>query len=424
MSTLRSGLDEYRSSSLSSCSDATIEADVAEIKTAIRSLEVECARRIAELERRRSFERDGHLSIASWVESRFGETWSQAAREVRLARGLDQLPDVRAALSGGDMATSAALTLVAARETDPEAFDRSADALLEAAMRLPARGLRMAVEHWRSETDRERVLREDAERFERRGLNAKPTADGMVRVDGILVPETGGSFLTALRSITDHWARSRDDARSPAQRRADALGEMCRRWLHDPDRPSIAGERPHVTVVVDLETLETASAADSARPKRSSNGMTQASGNSTSEGIRLPGAAVRRLACDAAVSRVVVSGRSEPLDVGRTARVVPSSLRRALAVRDGGCAFPTCDRPVGWCDAHHVRHWADGGSTELSNLVLLCRRHHTVTHDGFRIEVLDGHPVFRRPDGTLIAARAGPRAGTRRSAPDVAVGTG
>src|SRR6478736_5534292 len=153
MSTLRSGFDEYRSASLSSCSDATIEADVAEIKTAIRSLEVECARRIAELERRRSFERDGHLSMTSWVESRFGETWSQAGREVRLARGLDQLPDVRAALAEGDVATSAALTLVTARESDPEAFDRSADALLDAARTLPARGLRMAVEHWKSEAD-------------------------------------------------------------------------------------------------------------------------------------------------------------------------------------------------------------------------------------------------------------------------------
>jgi HNH endonuclease len=199
---------------------------------------------------------------------------------------------------------------------------------------------------------------------------------------------------------------------------------MCRRWLHDPDRPSIAGERPHVTVVVDLETLETASAADSARPKRSSNGMTQASGNSTSEGIRLPGApfegwrATRQFPawlCLVGPNRSTWAGRQ-----GLSHRHSGAPSRFATVV----APFPTCDRPMGWCEAHHVRHWADGGSTELSNLVLLCRRHHTVTHDGFRIEVLDGHPVFRRPDGTLIAARAGPRAGTRRSAPDVAVGTG
>ncbi len=424
MSTLRSGLEEYRSADLGpavhgdlgACSDATIEADVIEIKTAIRALEAEGARRIAELERRRSFERDGHLSITSWVESRFGETWSQAARDIRLARGLGKLPDVQAALADGEVATWAALTLVDARDSNPEAFARSADALLTAARTMPARGLRLTVEHWKSETDRERVVREDSERFERRGLHATPTVDGMVRVDGNLDPETGGAFLAALRSVTDAWARSVDDVRSPAQRRADALGEISRRWLDDSARPSVAGERPHITVVVDLESLEGGSGSGETPPASLPSAP-------TAEGIRLPVATVRRLACDASVSRVVMSGRSEPLDVGRTTRVISPALRRVLAVRDGGCAFPTCDRPVGWCDAHHIRHWADGGETKPSNLVLLCRRHHAMTHDGFRIEIVEGLPTFRRPDGTLITARAGPRAGPQRAAPEVAVGT-
>jgi hypothetical protein len=397
MGALRSGLDEYRTADLGSCSDATIESDVVEIKTAIRALEAESARRIAELERRRSFERDGHLSITSWVEARFGETWSQAARDVRLARGLDALPDVRDALAEGEVATSAALTLVAARESNPVAFDRASEALLAAARSLPARGLRLAVEQWKTATDRECVLREDAERFERRGLRATPTADGMVRVDGDLDPETGGTLLTALRSVTDGWGRSADDVRSPAQRRADALGEICRRWLDDPDRPAVRGERPHLTVVVDLLALRDGGAA-------APRALAPAS---TSEGTRLPPAGLRRLACDAAVSRVVVSGGSVPLDVGRSTRVVSPALRRALAVRDGGCAFPACDRPVGWCDAHHVRHWADGGTTNLSNLVLLCRRHHRLTHEGFGVEMVDGRPIFRRPDRTLIST--GPR---------------
>jgi hypothetical protein len=103
-----------------------------------------------------------------------------------------------------------------------------------------------------------------------------------------------------------------------------------------------------------------------------------------------------------------MAGRSEPLDVGRKTPVVSPALRRALIVRDRGCRFPGCDRPHAWCDAHHVRHWADGGPTALTNLVLLCRRHHRRIHDGFGVRMEAGQPVFSRPDGTLLPDRAPP----------------
>jgi hypothetical protein len=145
----------------------------------------------------------------------------------------------------------------------------------------------------------------------------------------------------------------------------------------------------------------------------------------------LPAEATRRLACDATVTRVVVTRRHHPvwaggegepggraerlraamellppalggapselLDVGRTTRVVSATQRRALAVRDGGCVFPGCDRPLAWCDAHHLRHWVYGGATDLANLVLLCRAHHRAVHEG-------GWRIHRRADGALAAA--------------------
>ena len=113
---------------------------------------------------------------------------------------------------------------------------------------------------------------------------------------------------------------------------------------------------------------------------------------------------VRRLACDASISRVITRGGSEPLDVGRRTAVVPAPMRRAVVVRDRHCRFPGCDRPPPWCDAHHAKHWADGGETSLANLVLLCRRHHRLVHrpGGFRLEMTDGRPVFRKEDGTLV----------------------
>jgi hypothetical protein len=118
----------------------------------------------------------------------------------------------------------------------------------------------------------------------------------------------------------------------------------------------------------------------------------------------------RRWACDASISRVLVRGRSEPLDVGRRTPVVPAPLRRAVVLRDHHCRFPGCDRPQAWCDAHHIVHWADGGATALSNLVLLCRPHHRLLHgtDRFRVELAHGRPLFRRSDGSILEDRAPP----------------
>jgi hypothetical protein len=118
--------------------------------------------------------------------------------------------------------------------------------------------------------------------------------------------------------------------------------------------------------------------------------------------------AARRIACDADLSRVITRGRSEPLEVGRRTPVVPPALRRAVAARDGGCRFPGCGRPQAWSDAHHVVHWADGGETSLSNLVLLCRPHHRLVHERFGVEMVDGRPVFRRADGSVLEERAPP----------------
>ena len=227
---------------------------------------------------------------------------------------------------------------------------------------------------------------------ERRRLHVSPTVFGMVRIDGDLDPDTGETVLTALRSCVDADFRSADqqDRRSPGQRRADALGEICRRWLDSSDRPQVGGERPHVTVTVGLEALR-------GRGEPAEFDYLGPIGHE----------AARTWACDASVSRVVLGPRSEPLDVGRTP-VVLAPMRRAVVVRDRECRFPGCDRPPPWCDAHHVVHWADGGPTALSNLVLLCLRHHRLVHQGFTVEMTDGRPVFRRPDGSILQDRAPP----------------
>lgn len=184
MSTLRSGLDELRSVELRHLSDGELEDRLAEIHRASGVLEAESARTVAEIERRGSFSNSGHLSITSWVEHRTQSTWSEAARQVRVARALEHMPSVREALYEGEVSPSAVGQLAAAREANPEEFSRAEDVLVEAARRLPARELKRAVAHWRDLADASASVREDRARFERRGLHVSPTLEGMVRVAG------------------------------------------------------------------------------------------------------------------------------------------------------------------------------------------------------------------------------------------------
>jgi hypothetical protein len=109
--------------------------------------------------------------------------------------------------------------------------------------------------------------------------------------------------------------------------------------------------------------------------------------------------AVRRIGCDAGVTRVITDPASVPLDVGREQRTVTAGQWAALVVRDRGCAFPGCTRPAEWCIAHHITHWADGGPTDLNNLVLLCGYHHrTVHHHGWQVAMAaDRRPQFLPP---------------------------
>jgi HNH endonuclease len=112
----------------------------------------------------------------------------------------------------------------------------------------------------------------------------------------------------------------------------------------------------------------------------------------------LDAASARRIACDCKVIPAVLGSESEPLDIGRISYTVPTAIRRALILRDGGCAFPGCDRPHQWCHAHHIQHWADGGPTELGNLVLLCGRHHRlIHHSAWHCGIANGRPEFHPP---------------------------
>jgi hypothetical protein len=231
------------------------------------------------------------------------------------------------------------------------------------------------------------------ERYQlRRGLHASKSLGGMVRADGDLTPQVGASFLSALGAVMDAQAhRGGHDERTAAQRRHDALGVICRAYLDSKDRPSVGGELPHLNMTMNLDALKAGQGAE----------LEHVGPISASH--------ARKLACDASLRAILKGSKDEVLDVGRATPVISKGIRKALIARDEVCAFPSCGAPPSRCDGHHVVHWADGGPTALGNLALLCRGHHGLIHEGgFSMQMLDGRPVFRRPDGSVLQDRGPP----------------
>jgi hypothetical protein len=367
-------------------------------------------------------------STAAWLRNRTRMGHPDAHQRVRVARALHRgpLPGTAKALADGELSYQHAAALARSTQHLPPATTAAAEpVLLEAARRLDPPGLRKVVGHLGEVADPDAAEQQALHRHERRGLWVAPTFEGMVAVDGLLDSDAGETLLTALEPLAR--PSTADDERSGAQRNADALTELARRALEGGRLPQTGGVRPQVTVTVDLASL------------LGQPGLPGGEGGWVGP---LAAATARRLACDATLTRVLVTRHphhhpvgqdgdhhtaresgdgdpagdlaarlraamtllppalggapTEPLEVGRATRVIAPAQRTALTVRDGGCRFPGCDRPVAWCEGHHLRHWVHGGPTDLGNLVLLCRAHHHAVHEG-------GWRLHRRADGTITA---------------------
>ena len=306
-----------------------------------------------------------------------------AARErVRVARALGTLPGLAQALARGEVsyAKVRAVTRVATPETE--------ERLLNVARAGTADHVERIVRGWRR-VDRKAEAQESARRHTSRALHVRQDEDGMVALRGRLEPEVGALLLRALEAAREkllHRVPGENRVEDPptfAQQQADALALLAETALHHGLDPGAPGERYQVVVHVDAPVL-----ADPEQPGQSV----------LEDGTHVPAETSRRLACDA--SRVVMRHDDEGrlVEIGARTRTIPPALRRALHHRDQGCRFPGCGLPFG--QGHHVRHWAQGGPTTLSNLALLCRRHHRAVHEeGFQVErEADGALRFRRPD--------------------------
>src|SRR6059036_2834532 len=321
----------------------------------------------------------GFMSCAAWLSWRVGLDPRAARERVRVARALETLPRLAQALARGELsyAKVRALTRVATPETE--------ERLVAVGRAGTADHVERIVRGWRR-VDRIAEAREEARRHQSRALHVYQDEDGMVILRGRLAPEVGAVLVQALAAAREALYQGDGSGEPPtmAQQQADALALVAETALHHGIDPGAPGERYQVVVHVDAPAL-----ADPDQPGQSV----------LADGTHVSAETSRRLACDA--SRVVMRhGRDgRVVEVAARTRTIPPALRRALHHRDLGCRFPGCGRRFG--QGHHIRHWAQGGPTTLSNLALLCPRHHRAVHEeGYQLDRQpDGELRFRHPDG-------------------------
>jgi hypothetical protein len=385
-------------------------------------------RLVAEFDERQGWGGVGITSCAHWLAWRCSLTPGTARQHVRVARALRRLPLIEAAFAGGELSYSKvrALTRVAEPGTEAE--------LVEFARHATASQVERTVRAWRRADDADSGRIADRRRF-----SWSFDEDGMVSVRLRMDPEQGTEFLTAIESMAEREARRDRSARRRAAATADAepdadpdadteeqedaacrdpeavpLGVMTERRCRaltqlaaaaaDADRQAGDPPRREVVVVVDATVL----AEDEAAGRAHLEG-----------GPAISPARARRLACDASVTAILTDG-AEVLASGRARRYATRAQRRALLMRDGGCARPGCDETrVERLHAHHLRHWLRGGRTDVSNMVLLCDVDHGLVHEhDLVLSRPGGRLVASTPDGRRVWWPAGRSRGTAPEALD------
>jgi len=328
----------------------------------------------------------GWLKTAADVPS-----WVGRAR-LQLAHQLDSRPATAAAFSAGEITMGAATAVCDAIEALPASVPAAMtgeveELLLQAASHYGSRAVTRTAMNITYRFAPDVLEEQEAAARQNRFLALTTRADGTVALRGLLDKEAGALAIAVLGPLAAPMPAvdGIPDSRETGARYADAFVQLCQ--IATPDLPQVRGERPNVALTMSLESLEAKAA-----------GATDCAPGMLDTGIPISIEATRRVLCDANVIPIVLGSHGEPLDVGRLTRVIPTAIRRALVARDQGCAFPGCDRPPSWCDAHHCKHWADGGDTAVCNLCLLCSYHHDVVHhDGWDITMINAMPWFVPP---------------------------
>ncbi|MCJ0893998.1 HNH endonuclease [Rhodococcus sp. ARC_M12] len=464
-------------------SESELLADAATVSHEIQLLEARRIALVAEIDTRVSREKLGFPGPAGWLTSTTLLSPSKATKIVALARGMAAFPDIADAVNTGVMSVDHAALILTFAETPPKDLPEEGRVMARTAMIAAATGpeartgrIRAAITKLEDEFGGKTPPPENTDRNE---LFASTTLNGRLVAKMDVDAVTGEKLLTALSPLTEPRpaADGTPDDRTPAKRRADAFGHILDQYLASSSRPIEGGERPHLNLHINLrdltdlrdsadtaddieddiaddETARAATESDTVDPvdintghpihpdaEETSDDDTDSScgsdaapdrgayrdlfGDGTSVGwLPLMGPlsrnTSRQLACDCVLTAIVLDEHGNPLNLARTARTVTAKQRKALTARDHGCAFPGCGKPAAWTEGHHIWHWADGGPTDMNNLVLLCGFHHRLMHHSdWEVFIgTDNHPWFV-PPATVDPYRQ-PRQSHARAGPHIA----
>jgi hypothetical protein len=351
---------------------------------------------------------EGIKSLAHWLNWKCGMSLATGREKVRVASALKELPQTSDAFRAGRLSYSKvrAITRVATPNNE--------DLLLNIAFNGTAFHVEQAVYAWRREK-RFELLKQENRRHDLRELHWHTDDDGCLVLKARFTPEQGALVQNAIEAMmetlfqeqknvsaeTSEFEQSTPTWERPhplSSRRADALSRITAEWSNNPNVSSVSSnDRFVINLHTDIETLR----ADGTGAESELVGCENVSAETS-----------RRLACDCSVINWLDHKGSailgaEPLAVSHKTRTVPPAMRRALQRRDRGCRFPGCSC-TRFVDAHHIHHWADGGETHINNLVLLCRHHHRLVHEGGfgLLRNADGEIRFTNPEGSYIPQSA------------------
>jgi Domain of unknown function (DUF222)/HNH endonuclease len=350
---------------------------------------------VREADGRAVADRTGSPSTTVWVRQLLHVSAPEARTLLTFGKLIENRPRLADAVSCGSVNNSQALAIGKVLEDvpddDPTTVDKVESLLVDLAKEHEPAVLRQLGERVLAHVNpeladaklRDKLEREERHAHQRRGFTLASDGRGGTRLSGVLDPEGAAMVAAAIEPLSSPVrGESGADLRTPAARRADALVEVCRLTLRTEQLPTSGGLPAQVTVTVDHDAL----ARDVAIGQLDT-------------GSRLAPSAVRRLACEAGILPVVLDTAGIPIDVGRARRPYTGAVRTAVALRDGGCAFPGCDRPIRWCHVHHITPWSAGGGTDRDNGVALCGYHHRLMHhSGWQVRMgADRHPEFIPP---------------------------
>jgi Domain of unknown function (DUF222)/HNH endonuclease len=390
---LNSALDVLAADDLHAMAAPDLLDRVSSLVRAANRIAAELARTVRQCEVTQAPEHDGLKSMQSWLRGHARMSGAAAGQLIRNGRVLPQLPAVGAAFADGQVTAEqvAVVAPVVAPENVTAAAEQGVDlaevdaTLAEVAAARPHADLGRVVHHYLACLDPDGV---EPDPTEGRSLTLSKHADGSLS-GRFEVDPVGGEKVQAMVESFVQADRPKGDLRTRSQQLGDALVQAADVLLASGEAPILRTVKPQVIVTIPLADL-----------------VDPATGPAAADlgfGAVISAARARWLACDGNVTRIVVGPESQPMDLGRNHRVTPPHLRRGVEHRDKHCVFAGCDAPSYWCDVHHLVHWAHGGETELGNCALLCERHHTKVHHGFRVERQpDGRWRTYRPDGTEI----------------------